>query len=317
MKAIMYHYVRAYDANFPNFKYLHVEDFVRQLDYLSKSFRFISLDEFLAILSRTEELPGDVALLTFDDGFSEHYQHVLPELKKRNTFGLFYIPTAPLENGELLDVHKIHLLTGRVDGQILLKQLSALAKEDMFPGQQLVEFRNLTYLQQDNAESITHFKRALNYFIDYRSRKDVLNTLMSVNQIEPDSGKFYLSAGQIREMHDSGMLIGSHSVSHRVFSKLSPQEQRFEIEHSFDLLAKIVGEFRVKSFCYPYGGFHSFNQTTETILDQVGCRFTFNVESRDVCWRDVNLRPQALPRYDCNEFPYGQTRVCPMAALKD
>ena len=304
----MYHYVRAYDAKYPKFKYLHIEDFGRQLDYLSEHFRLISLDEFMEITSNSEELPVDVALLTFDDGFSDHYFHVLPELRKRGTFGFFYVPTAPLENGELLDVHKIHLLTGRVDGQVLLKQLSALAKDDMFPGQKLSDFRNLTYRNQDNAESVTHFKRALNYFIDYGSRKDILNILMSINQVESDPGKFYLSAAQIREMHDSGMLIGSHSVSHLVFSKLALQEQRFEIEHSFDLLANIVGEFRIKTFCYPYGGFHSFNPTTEILLDQAGCRFAFNVESRDVSRRDFNSRPQALPRYDCNEFPYGQTR---------
>jgi hypothetical protein len=45
--------------------------------------------------------------------------------------------------------------------------------------------------------------------------------------------------------------------------------------------------------------------------------FAFNVEPRDISAGDLSRRPQALPRYDCNQFPHGDARlgdnlrVCP------
>ena len=56
-------------------------------------------------------------LLTFDDGLSDHYQYVLPELRRRGLWGIFYIPAGPYQSGRMLDVHCIHLLIGRYGGE--------------------------------------------------------------------------------------------------------------------------------------------------------------------------------------------------------
>ena len=34
--------------------------------------------------------------------------------------------------------------------------------------------------------------------------------------------------------------------------------------------------------------------------------FSFNVESREICDNDIAESIQFLPRYDCNEFPFGK-----------
>ena len=86
-------------------------------------------------------------------------------------------------------------------------------------------------------------------------------------------------------------------------SKLAPPEQQKEIEDSFGYLEKVLGPMEPKTFCYPYGGFHSFTDDTERLLDDAGCLFSFNVEARDITAADLKGRPQALPRYDCNMFP--------------
>lgn len=112
----------------------------------------------------------------------------------------------------------------------------------------------------------------------------------------------------LRAVHERGIIIGSHSLSHRVLSNLSEAEQRREITASFEWLDEIVGGLSVRTFCYPFGGFHTFDETTERLLEEIGCRFAFNVEPRDINERDLRERPLALPRYDCNQFPYGQAR---------
>ena len=65
-----------------------------------------------------------------------------------------------------------------------------------------------------------------------------------------------------------------------------------------------ISQTTIRSFAYPYGGFHSFNADTEQLLNKHKCRFAFNVESRDINLDDLR-RKQALPRYDCNNFPHG------------
>ena len=44
----MYHYVREYDSSYPNFRFLDIKNFCKQLDYLDKKFGFVEKDEWLS-----------------------------------------------------------------------------------------------------------------------------------------------------------------------------------------------------------------------------------------------------------------------------
>ena len=48
MRAVMYHYVRKHDSNFPYFRFLDLNNFRRQLDYSEKKFGFVGPDEWHA-----------------------------------------------------------------------------------------------------------------------------------------------------------------------------------------------------------------------------------------------------------------------------
>lgn len=312
MKAIMYHYVRNSDKNFPYFRYLSVENFAKQLDYLSEKFGLICFDEFMELsqnLKSFEKLKNKV-LLTFDDGFLDHYQYVLPELKKRNTFGIFFIPTGVYQNQKALDVHRIHYLLGKVGGGQLMNRISKLLDNSMLELDKIEEFNQKTYTKQDNDSATQEFKKIFNYYIKYEFREKILDEI--VKQFGSDEQIFknlYMSKKQLQEMHNNQMLLGSHSVGHFVFSKLNEQEQMSEISQSFDFLEKTLGELYIRVFCYPYGGFHTFTDFTERYLSEFGCKFSFNVESKDINLEHLSSRPQALPRYDCNEFEFGKANL--------
>ena len=49
-----------------------------------------------------------------------------------------------------------------------------------------------------------------------------------------------LSPGDIKEMHDAGMHIGSHAMTHRFLTTLSPREEDDELARSQQLLQEIV-----------------------------------------------------------------------------
>jgi hypothetical protein len=89
-----------------------------------------------------------------------------------------------------------------------------------------------------------------------------------------------------------------------VLSTLDDAAQREDIALSVSTLHEMTGS-SVDTFCYPFGGFHTFSRSTEQALAETGIRYAFNVEPRDISVADLVDRPLALPRYDCNAFPFG------------
>ena len=308
MKSIMYHYVRPFSLEYSNLNNLHINDFIKQLDFFEKEFGFVSKEDFVNCFKTGKPVKGVV--LTFDDGLSCHYDYVFKELKKRNLWGIFYIPIQPYTQGTLLDVHRSHLLLAKYKSSIVFSFLKSIIDDSLFDKSKIDEFKEFTYKTQENDQYTLLVKRILNYFIDYKHREEILNKLM--NHFIADESEifksFYLKPSQIKEMHDDGMIIGSHTVNHPVMSRLNENRQELQIINSFNYLEKIVKKLHHKTFCYPYGGFHSFTSKTEEILAREGCLYSFNVEQRDIEKLDLISRPQALPRYDCNQFKHGQVR---------
>ena len=302
----MYHYVREYDSSYPNFRFLDIKNFCKQLDYLDNKFGFVEKDEWL-LYTNSGILPkqSGKVVLTFDDTMRCHYDYVLPELKKRGLWGIFYVPTLPYSIKKILDVHRIHLLCGAFDGMNLLNIALKSISEEMIPDSKIEEFRKETYIEQENYEGVTEFKRILNYFIDYDFREKVIDQIANKIGFEFDVGQFYVQESGLIEMKEYGMVIGSHSNSHPVMSKLSKREQLHEIKHSFQVLTE-MGVMETKTYCHPYGGFFSFNTDTLSLLKEEGVLYSFNVESRDIEASDFMNSMQYLPRYDCNLFEHGK-----------
>ncbi len=91
MKILYYHYVRPAPADMPHFRYLHLEDFLAQLDFLGEEHGFVKRADFLEAVREGTDLPRGVAL-TFDDGLRDHVDYVLPELERRGLWAMFFIP---------------------------------------------------------------------------------------------------------------------------------------------------------------------------------------------------------------------------------
>lgn len=302
----MYHYVRPETNLPPDYYYLDLDDFRRQLDFFEEEFGFVGRESFLdTIHGRRDSLPEGV-VLTFDDGLRDHYEFVFPELRERNLWGIFYVPTGPYENGELLDVHRIHLLLSRTSGARLLEVVRDIIDEDMVPHRRREEFRKQTYRTHDDAVATKETKRILNYYVADEYQTQVLDQIGARIDMESVSvSDYYIGFDELREMHEYGMTIGAHTVTHPVLSKLDNREQESEIVDSFSYLDGVVDTLDNRTFCYPYGHDSSFNETTEALLESNGCEWCFKVEPAEITDQDITENPQALPRFDCNEFAHG------------
>jgi len=308
----MYHYVRESDVDMPYFRYLSVENFQKQLDYFEEEYGIVTYNEFKEYIEGKidfSQLDGKV-VLTFDDGFIDHYIVVLPELMKRGILGIFYVPTGVHKRKKALDVHRIHYLLGKYGGQVMMEALKEIITDEVIDKSHYNEFIHHTYLDQVNDAATDEFKKIFNYYIAYEHRENILDRL--VQKFSNDTEIFnniYMSMEQLKALKEANMVIGSHSVNHFVMSKLSVEEQSYEIVDSFEFIEKNLGKQAIKTFCYPYGGFHTFSEETEKLLNKIQCDFSFNVENRDVTMTDFRTRPQALPRHDCNVFPHGKANL--------
>lgn len=310
MKVIMYHYIQNFDKKHPFFKFLDVKSFVKQLSYFEDKFGFLSKHEWEnTIQSGDLKENKNKIILTFDDALACHYDIVYPILQEHGLWGIFYIPTSPYINKRMLDVHKIHLLCGAFKGTHLLKVLHTMAI-GKYKSEQLEVFKGLTYRGQSNTDEVTEFKKICNYYLSSAHRGSVLDDVAKRLGYHFDLKKFYMTVDKIQELESSGNIIGAHTVSHPVMSKLNLEEQRAEIIDSFNHLNK-MGIQNVKTYCHPYGEKHDFNEKTLEILAAKDAEYSFSFEGRDLEADDLRNHIQALPRYDCNSFPYGSVYKLP------
>lgn len=306
MEAVMYHYVRPGPVAPPyEYYYLDLDDFRSQLDHLDESYDLISRDQFLNCVRGERRPPEDAVILTFDDGLIDHYEHVLPELQARNLWGLFFIP-GPLGE-EALAAHRVHTLLGTKQAEEIAEALEdQIDADDVRKGQN--EAFDQMYRDTSSEAAVTKVKRTLNYLLPYERVSTVLDALEDrFPEVAVDTEELYMSSKQIRSLVEAGMLVGGHTVTHRVLARLSSAEQQSEIRESLAYVDEVAGEQSLRSFAYPYGTAETFDDTTLAALRGVGCDIAFTTEEGEITTDVLSERPLQLARYDCNEYPYGES----------
>src|SRR5690554_711940 len=112
---VAYHYVRDLArSRFPALRGLPVERFREQLGYFRQHYNLIRGDDLLAAVAEGAPLPPRALLLTFDDGYADHFTHVWPILDDLGLSGCFFPPARPLLEATVLDVNKLHFVLASV-----------------------------------------------------------------------------------------------------------------------------------------------------------------------------------------------------------
>tara|TARA_A100001011_G_scaffold397210_1_gene497503 strand:+ start:1245 stop:2123 length:879 start_codon:yes stop_codon:yes gene_type:complete len=292
----MYHYIRNKNTEFPYYNSLSINKFQQQLKRFARK----------GIVSNYDDLFFENKkkfLLTFDDSLKDHL-YAAELLKKNDSIGLFFVPTLPLKNNDILDVHKVHLILGKVKSldafSELEKYLSNNKIKNYFSKIEKKKYQS-AYNQQKNDDFQNKFKKLMNYYGNISLKHKILNHLMKKFDIDIKSQDYYLNKKELRYLSSLGMIIGSHGESHTLLSRLSYKKQYKEITNSKFFLEKIINK-EVNTFCYPYGRKMSYNKDTLKILRKLKFQFAYSVEYRDIKKSDIKKRPLELPRYDCNQF---------------
>jgi peptidoglycan/xylan/chitin deacetylase (PgdA/CDA1 family) len=305
LTVVMYHYVRPIaTSRYPAIRGLEMVDFEGQLDYLQRHYQPVSAAQVIAANRGKADLPSAPVLLTFDDGYKDHF-NVYRALKRRGLSGAFFPPAGVIRERQILDVNKIHFLLACVpDTSTLVSEIerAVLAEREEFSLLSTEEYRE-KYWQANRFDSadVIYVKRMLQVGLPERLRNRIVDALFR-KFVSSDERAFadelYLSESDLKEMLVYGMEIGSHGYAHYWLNSLGVEEQAMDIDRSLDLLADLGVARKDFLFCYPYG---AYNEETLRLLRQRGCgaAFTTHVALADVCTENM----LEIPRLDTIDLP--------------
>ena len=302
---VMYHYVRDIQrSKYPGIKGLEFEGFKRQLDYLEKNYNIVSAEDLIEFSVSGKVLPSNACYLTFDDGYKDHIDFVLPELLKRNLQGSFFIPVKPVVEREMLDVNSIHfILSTCSDYSMLVSELNSLCYSYGISADALNEYWNacVTPEERYDDEKVVYIKRMLQHGLPEEIRNNITRILFEKYVGETSRSfaeKLYLSIDDVKTLANAGMYVGSHGCKHTWLSTGTFEEQKNEIEVSLGFLEAVGATSDNWIMCYPYG---DYNQDTLAILRSKKCAIGLTT---NVGVAELNTsRLLELSRFDTNDFP--------------
>lgn len=305
LEIIMYHYVRNLKSSrYPHIKGLETTLFKKQLQYLKQRYTFISTEQLINAIQTGDSLPRNSVLLTFDDGYLDHYTTVFPILMEYNIQGFFAMPGKILKENKMLDVNKIHYILASQNILVIKKRLHQLL--DYYRGQ---EFdippmedltKRLAKANRFDDENTILVKRILQSELEEHLRNRITSQLFSEFVSDNEKafvGELYLSRDQIRFMKKCGMHFGIHGYEHYWFDKLTPAVYEKDIRNSLEVFEDVIN-VNEWVFCYPYG---ASSQQVIQFSKESGSIAGVTTEAR-IANLDID-NPMLLPRFDTNDYP--------------
>ena len=255
---VMYHYVRDLPrTRYPRIKGLLSADFYGQLDYIQRHYQVVGLPDVIAAARSEQSLPPNAALLTFDDGYADHYQTVLPALVSRGLTGVFFPPVVAVETGAILLENKIHFVLATTEIGALLKDVfEALDRERQdgaYPSNREL-FDQLAKPSRYDSAEVMFVKNVLQNGVPQYTCIEIASRLFA-KYVSSDEAAFsrelYVTTDQLREMLDAGMYVGAHGVNHVRLGAIPRLEQVKEVDGSLAFLSRLGVDGSDWAMCYP------------------------------------------------------------------
>ena len=252
---VNYHYVRDPGLYaYPGIHPISPEAFRRQMELLSSSLHMATPDEAEAYLLHGEELPGPSALVTFDDGLTDHAKTANDILEPMGIKAVFFVCSRPLTEQRALAVHKVHYLRAMTEpGRFREELLVALPPEwrdrQLTSNERAAAARTYIYDKPEHGE----IKYLLNSLLPEDVLDQVTSQMLAGRGVDERDfcSETYMDMGTLRHLEDGGHRIGAHTHDHRAVTRLRADEDR-HMALNVATLAEATGR-RPKWVSYPYG----------------------------------------------------------------
>ena len=215
---------------------LDLAGFERVLSAAKNLFNILPLEDAVLAL-RAGNLPPRAACITFDDGYAEWLEGVVPMLEQHNAHATFFITSGQFTGRPLWNERILYAVNSLPEGALPIQLDTRL---------EVIHVAN----QSQKQFAVQQLQGALKY-CDSIEREELMQSLESAAGCTWDQVPV-LSAQSLRSIHAKGFGIGAHSVTHPILSQCAPNEAYLEIYRSREELEWIIGG-SVKAFAYPNG----------------------------------------------------------------
>lgn len=238
--------------------------FDRQISMLRRYFTIIRLDDLRA-WHKGAALPPNPALVTFDDGYLDCYDRVLPILQRHEATAVFFLPTDYIEWRRLFWWDKVAwILKNTTREKISLDYPSPV-----------------TFYLNRGVEGVIdrvlgHVKRTFGMDIDRYVADLAASARVSWSEERERAlaDQLLMTWEQVRALRAAGMDIGSHTRTHRPIETLDIEALRDELAGSKADLENVLQE-PIDAISYPVGRPVAHNPVLRAELESAGYAFGF------------------------------------------
>lgn len=301
----MYHYIRDLNnSKYPKIKGLDYELFKQQIEFFSKNFNVVTMEQVIAAINESYDLPKNALLLTFDDGYIDHFTFAFPVLNEYKMQGSFFIPGKTFVERALLDVNKIHFILASSNINKILEDV--YKQMDYYRGTEFDYESNEELFEKYALESrfdtkeVIFVKRILQTVLPEKLRNIITSYIFEQNvgmKEDVFARELYMSKEQIKCMKNNGMYIGLHGYDHYWLANLHKSQMEEDITKALDYMSDFIdADSWVMN--YPYG---SYNDEVVKYISDRGCKLGISTEVRIADISEDTI--YAIPRLDTNDFP--------------
>ncbi len=219
--------------------------FGEHLNYLTAHYRLVSLSQIADYLASGQGLPPGLAAITIDDGYQDSYEIALPLLQRYKAPATLFVVTDFIDRAAWLWTDKLKYMLPRTTRrwvEISLKNLHSRIELNDDRSKQLAaaHINSLLKTQSEKCKEQALFE---------------LSNALGVTLPHTASEEFQpLTWEQVCELDQSGVEIGSHTVTHPVLTATERLQLHAELSQSKTRLEGIL-QRKVDLFCYPNGNY--------------------------------------------------------------
>ncbi len=233
---IFHRVLRAPDPLFPD--ELDAARFAAVCGWLKAWFNVLPLADGARRLT-AGALPSRALAITFDDGYADNHDVALPILQRHGLPATFFVASGFLDGGRMWNDTLIEAVRGCPHPALALAGTEAAA---------LGELPLKT--TGDRQQAIARLIGAAKYLPPDERARWVAAVAQRAGAELPDD--LMMRSAQVRALHDAGMTVGAHTVTHPILTRLDDAQARAEVADGRRALEDIT-RAPVTLFAYPNG----------------------------------------------------------------
>jgi peptidoglycan/xylan/chitin deacetylase (PgdA/CDA1 family)/CelD/BcsL family acetyltransferase involved in cellulose biosynthesis len=250
------YYHRVNDDADPFFPAMSTARFEREMAYLARNYKVVSLAEMLDRLDAGS--PTNLVAITFDDGYQDNYRNAFPILQRYGLPATIFLTTGGIDSREPLWFERLALAFKRTERE-------SLDLEADFPR------RLWLRTPAERLESNNQTFRLLKNLPDEERRVRLGEILTRLGAYGCERDDKMLTWDQVRYMRARRIDFGGHTVTHPFISKSNHDNVAWEVS---ECKRRIEEELQAPAtfFAYPNGREDDFNIWNKELVRGAGYR---------------------------------------------